>query len=221
MGDDACPGEVESGQPGNPPGSPLYYCGRGGGGEGRGFSYLLESRKTYLAGSHVLRSWPEIGFLKKLNTFPEIWGRSKRGQLWPHPVQLGLMQIYLFILIFKIKQKVECNFYHLYILASFNQICPWKWLRTLIGNDNVHFEVGSLEQAPGNYWIKNMSFPVLGFYLMLSPSIQNETALSRSVSDDVLYSESLSLPILMRIPDVLIETRYEFVHYIHIQKNKF
>jgi hypothetical protein len=30
------------------------------GGEGRGFSYLLESHMTYLAGSHVLRSWPGI-----------------------------------------------------------------------------------------------------------------------------------------------------------------
>jgi hypothetical protein len=34
----------------------LLYCDRGGGGEGRGFSYLLESRMTYLASSHVLRS---------------------------------------------------------------------------------------------------------------------------------------------------------------------
>ncbi len=33
---------------------------QGGGGEGRGFSYLLVSHMTYLAGSHVLRSWPEI-----------------------------------------------------------------------------------------------------------------------------------------------------------------
>ncbi len=32
----------------------------GGGGEGRGFSYLLESHMTYLAGSHVHRSWPGI-----------------------------------------------------------------------------------------------------------------------------------------------------------------
>jgi hypothetical protein len=30
------------------------------GGEGRKFSYLLESHMTYLAGSHVLRSWPGI-----------------------------------------------------------------------------------------------------------------------------------------------------------------
>jgi hypothetical protein len=34
--------------------------GRGGGEEGRGFSYLLESHMTYLAGSHILRSWPGI-----------------------------------------------------------------------------------------------------------------------------------------------------------------
>jgi hypothetical protein len=64
-GDDAGLGEVESGKPGDPPGSPLYYCGRGGGGvgeggEGQGFSYLLESHMTYLAGSHILRSWPGI-----------------------------------------------------------------------------------------------------------------------------------------------------------------
>ncbi len=32
----------------------------GGGGEGRRFSYLLESHMTYLAGSHVLRSWAGI-----------------------------------------------------------------------------------------------------------------------------------------------------------------
>jgi hypothetical protein len=31
-----------------------------GRGEGCGFSYLLESHMTYLAGSHVLRSWPGI-----------------------------------------------------------------------------------------------------------------------------------------------------------------
>jgi hypothetical protein len=34
--------------------------GVGGEGEGRGFSYLLESHMTYLAGSHVLKSWPGI-----------------------------------------------------------------------------------------------------------------------------------------------------------------
>ncbi len=33
---------------------------QGGGGEGRRFSYLLESHMTYLAGSHILRSWPVI-----------------------------------------------------------------------------------------------------------------------------------------------------------------
>jgi hypothetical protein len=67
IGADAGPGEVESGKPGNPPGSPLHYSGRGEGwgegwgrGEGRGFSYLLESHMTYLAGSQVLRSWPGI-----------------------------------------------------------------------------------------------------------------------------------------------------------------
>jgi hypothetical protein len=32
----------------------------GGGGEGCRFSYLLESHMTYLAGSHVLSSWPGI-----------------------------------------------------------------------------------------------------------------------------------------------------------------
>jgi hypothetical protein len=32
----------------------------GGGGEGQGFSYLLGSHMTYLAGSHILRSWPGI-----------------------------------------------------------------------------------------------------------------------------------------------------------------
>jgi hypothetical protein len=32
----------------------------GRGGEGHGFSDLLESHMTYLAGSHVLRSWPGI-----------------------------------------------------------------------------------------------------------------------------------------------------------------
>ncbi len=33
---------------------------QGGGGKGRGFSYLPELHMTYLAGSHVLRSWPGI-----------------------------------------------------------------------------------------------------------------------------------------------------------------
>jgi hypothetical protein len=32
----------------------------GGGGEDRGFSYLPELHMTYLASSHVLRSWPGI-----------------------------------------------------------------------------------------------------------------------------------------------------------------
>ncbi len=34
-----------------------------------------------------------IGFFFKLSyfiSFPAIWGQSWRGQLWPHPVQLGL-----------------------------------------------------------------------------------------------------------------------------------
>ncbi len=63
IGADAGPGEVESGKPRNPLGSPLTTVagGRGGAmGEGRGLSYLLESHMTYLAGSHVLRSWPGI-----------------------------------------------------------------------------------------------------------------------------------------------------------------
>jgi hypothetical protein len=51
IGGDAGPGEVESGQCGIPPGSPLHYSG-GGRGEGRRFSYLLES--------HILRSWPVV-----------------------------------------------------------------------------------------------------------------------------------------------------------------
>ncbi len=68
IGADAGLGEVESGKPGIPLGSPLTTVagGRGGvGGEGHGFSYLLESHKTYLAGSHVLRSKPGI----RLNNF--------------------------------------------------------------------------------------------------------------------------------------------------------
>ncbi len=48
--DDAGPGEVKSWNCEIPPGSPLHYSGRGGG--GRGFSYLLESHMTYLAGTH-------------------------------------------------------------------------------------------------------------------------------------------------------------------------
>ncbi len=37
IGADAGPGEVESGKPGNPPGSPLHYRGRGEGGRSRIF----------------------------------------------------------------------------------------------------------------------------------------------------------------------------------------
>ncbi len=40
----------------------ITVAGRGGG--GCWFSYLLESHMTYLAGSHVLRSWPGIWFKK-------------------------------------------------------------------------------------------------------------------------------------------------------------
>ncbi len=59
IGDDAGPGDVEQGKRRIPPGSLLHYSG-GGRGEGRGFSYLHKSHMTYLAGSHVLRSWPGI-----------------------------------------------------------------------------------------------------------------------------------------------------------------
>jgi hypothetical protein len=38
---------------------------QGGGGEGHGFSYLLELHMTYLAGSHILRSWPGIRVIKR------------------------------------------------------------------------------------------------------------------------------------------------------------
>jgi hypothetical protein len=68
IGDNAGPGEVESGKPRNPPGSPLHYCGEGVEGEGHGFSYLLETHMTYLAGSHVLRSWPGI-WLNQIDPF--------------------------------------------------------------------------------------------------------------------------------------------------------
>jgi hypothetical protein len=40
----------------------------GGRGEGCGFSYLLKSHLTYLAGSHVVRSWPGILFPTRLLT---------------------------------------------------------------------------------------------------------------------------------------------------------
>jgi hypothetical protein len=66
IGDDAGLGEVESGKPGDPPGSPLHYCGRG---EGHGFSYLLESHMTYLAGSHIFRSWPGIRLASRSELF--------------------------------------------------------------------------------------------------------------------------------------------------------
>ncbi len=59
--DDAEPGEVESGKCRIPPGSPPVAGGEGG--EGRGFSYLLGSHMTNLAGSHNLRSWPGIRLL--------------------------------------------------------------------------------------------------------------------------------------------------------------
>jgi hypothetical protein len=46
----------------------------GGGGEGRGFSYLLESHMTYLASSHVPRSWPGIRLrLPVIKSKPADW----------------------------------------------------------------------------------------------------------------------------------------------------
>ncbi len=63
MGADAGPGDVES-EKRDPAvvSTALQWQGGGvgGGGEGPGFSYLLELHMTYLAGSHVLRSWPGI-----------------------------------------------------------------------------------------------------------------------------------------------------------------
>jgi hypothetical protein len=44
----------------------------GGGGEGCGFSYLLELHMTYLAGSHVLRSWPGIRLRKHGHEAPHF-----------------------------------------------------------------------------------------------------------------------------------------------------
>jgi hypothetical protein len=38
---------------------------QGGEGEVRRFSYLLESHMTYLASSHILRSWPGIRLKNK------------------------------------------------------------------------------------------------------------------------------------------------------------
>jgi hypothetical protein len=28
-------------------------------------------------------------------SFPTIWGQSWQGQLWPHPVQLGIIKLYI------------------------------------------------------------------------------------------------------------------------------
>jgi hypothetical protein len=44
-----------------PTGPSLHYSGGGEGGEGRGFSYLLESHMTYLASSHVPGAGREYG----------------------------------------------------------------------------------------------------------------------------------------------------------------
>ncbi len=75
----------------------------GGGGEGRGFSYLLESHMTFLAGSHILRSWPGI-WLKEQMLFSVIFNQKVRAftSLWwlegvfdlhistcPHPCLVG------------------------------------------------------------------------------------------------------------------------------------
>jgi hypothetical protein len=61
------------GKPENSPGSPLYYCVGGGGGglggEGHRFSYHPESHMTYLAGSHVLRSWLGIRFIQSPTSY--------------------------------------------------------------------------------------------------------------------------------------------------------
>jgi hypothetical protein len=51
--------------------APLQWQGEGG--EDHGFSYLLESHMTYLAGSHVLRSWPGIRLKWKLSCTPKKW----------------------------------------------------------------------------------------------------------------------------------------------------
>jgi hypothetical protein len=58
VGDDAGPGEVDSEKCRSCQG--LRCTTVAGGEEGRGFSYHLESPMTYLAGSHILRSWPGI-----------------------------------------------------------------------------------------------------------------------------------------------------------------
>jgi hypothetical protein len=87
IGDDASPGEVESGKCGIPPGSLLHYSGGGRGrGEGHGFSYLLESHMTYLAGSHILRSWLGIRLtplrLSGSTRMPKVPPWTWRGS-WP------------------------------------------------------------------------------------------------------------------------------------------
>jgi hypothetical protein len=100
IGDDAGPGEVESLKPRNPPGSSLYYCGRGGGGgggeEGCRFSYLLESHMTYLYGSHVLRSWPGIRLNRKSITIQNGYTVSdKKKAPWQKkcPVFQGFLAV--------------------------------------------------------------------------------------------------------------------------------
>jgi hypothetical protein len=54
------PGKGGVGKLRGPAGVSAVLEWQGGGGEGHGFSYLLELHMTYLAGSHVLRSWPGI-----------------------------------------------------------------------------------------------------------------------------------------------------------------
>jgi hypothetical protein len=67
----------------------------GGGGEGRGFSYLLESRMTYLAGSHVLRSWPGIRLIKNFFCYLRHCGvisvQTFGSPMHPQPPGLGLL----------------------------------------------------------------------------------------------------------------------------------
>ncbi len=50
----------------NPTGVSTVIQWQGGEGEGRRFSYLLESHMTYLAGSHILRSWPGIQLIQSM-----------------------------------------------------------------------------------------------------------------------------------------------------------
>jgi hypothetical protein len=61
----------------------------GGGGEGQGFSYLLESHMTYLAGSHILRSWPGI----RLRHCGAIPVQSFGSHISPQPPGLGLKKL--------------------------------------------------------------------------------------------------------------------------------